>query len=261
MVPGAAGLEGGGAPPGETLAAFEGDEDVSAVVTECGKTVEGDFVVVGAGVKPDTMLAKRAGLDDGRAGSSATRGCRPRWRGSTPPGTCAATTAWCTGGGCGWSTGTWRCSRGARGEGACWGRPTPYDVVPYFFSDLADWASTRVRRPGDRLGRGDLARRPRRGRVRRLLPRRTERWPAASAVDRSEDLGRRPRAAGGGRRRVGIEGRAGGRGQRPSELVSLSSLASSPPRTVGPGVMATRHSLEVEFGVRVPGAQFAASCL
>src|SRR4051795_4023096 len=47
---------------GETLAAFEGDDHASAVVTESGKTIEGDMVVVGAGVKPDVMLAQRAGL-------------------------------------------------------------------------------------------------------------------------------------------------------------------------------------------------------
>ena len=52
---------------GETLAAFEGDGGVSAVVTESGKTVEGDFVVIGAGVKPDVMLARegRPEVDDG----------------------------------------------------------------------------------------------------------------------------------------------------------------------------------------------------
>src|SRR5215218_4430632 len=45
---------------GETLEAFEGDGDVKAAVTESGKVVEGDVIVVGAGVKPDVMLAKRA---------------------------------------------------------------------------------------------------------------------------------------------------------------------------------------------------------
>ena len=52
---------------GETLSAFEGDGDVKGVVTESGKVIEGDAVVVGAGVKPDVMLAQKAGLevDDG----------------------------------------------------------------------------------------------------------------------------------------------------------------------------------------------------
>src|SRR4029078_7825164 len=46
-----------------TLAAFEGDDHASAVVTESGKTVEGDMVIVGAGVRPQVMLAEKAGLE------------------------------------------------------------------------------------------------------------------------------------------------------------------------------------------------------
>src|SRR3954463_16303469 len=48
---------------GETLSAFEGDGDVRGVVTESGKVIEGDAVVVGAGVKPDVMLAEKTGLE------------------------------------------------------------------------------------------------------------------------------------------------------------------------------------------------------
>ena len=52
---------------GEELEAFEGDGQVGAVVTKSGLTVECDAVIVGAGVRPDVMLAERAGLevDDG----------------------------------------------------------------------------------------------------------------------------------------------------------------------------------------------------
>ena len=49
-------------------------------------------------------------------------------------------------------------------------RGRDYEVVPYFFSDLADWAEPRVRRAGAGLGRGDLARRPRGRRVLGLVP-------------------------------------------------------------------------------------------
>jgi 3-phenylpropionate/trans-cinnamate dioxygenase ferredoxin reductase component len=123
---------------GETLQAFEGDGNVKAVVTESGKVVEGDCVVVGAGVKPDVMLAKRAGLEveDGivcdetlqtsvegiyAAGDvcsyeSRVHGRRLRvehWDVAMQQGMHAA--------------------RGMLGESA------PYEVVPYFFSDLADW--------------------------------------------------------------------------------------------------------------------------
>ena len=47
---------------GEELEAFEGDGRVRAVVTKSGLAIECDTVIVGAGVRPDTMLAERAGL-------------------------------------------------------------------------------------------------------------------------------------------------------------------------------------------------------
>ena len=52
---------------GEELEAFEGDGRVKAVLTKSGLAIECDAVVVGAGVRPDAMLAQRAGLevDDG----------------------------------------------------------------------------------------------------------------------------------------------------------------------------------------------------
>jgi 3-phenylpropionate/trans-cinnamate dioxygenase ferredoxin reductase component len=125
---------------GETLAAFEGDDHAAGVVTDSGKRIEGEMVVVGAGVKPDVMLAQRAGLevDDGivcdetlqtsvdgiyAAGDvcsyeSRVHGRRLRvehWDVAMQQGMHAA--------------------RSMLGEGK------PYEVVPYFFSDLADWAS------------------------------------------------------------------------------------------------------------------------
>jgi len=124
---------------GETLQSFEGDGDVKGVVTDSGKVIEGDAVVVGAGVKPDVMLAQKAGLevDDGivchatlqtsvegiyAAGDvcsydSRVHGRRLRvehWDVAMQQGQHAA--------------------RSMMGEGK------PYEVVPYFFSDLADWA-------------------------------------------------------------------------------------------------------------------------
>jgi 3-phenylpropionate/trans-cinnamate dioxygenase ferredoxin reductase subunit len=125
---------------GETLSAFEGDGRVNAVVTQSGKVIECDAVVVGAGVRPDTMLAERAGLDvdngivcDRRLQSSVegifaagdvcnydsvVHGRRLRvehWDVAMQQGRAAGANM--------------------LGEGG------EYDVVPYFFSDLADWAS------------------------------------------------------------------------------------------------------------------------
>lgn len=56
--------------PGESLARIDGDgERVTAVVCESGLAIDSDLVVIGAGVHPETTLAKSAGLEIGqRAG-------------------------------------------------------------------------------------------------------------------------------------------------------------------------------------------------
>ena len=122
----------------DALGVFEGDGRVSRVVTEKGVELDCDLVVVGAGVRPDVMLAQRAGLDveDGvvcdskletsvegifAAGDccsydSVIHGRRMRvehWDVALQQGRHAA--------------------RGMLGEGE------PYNAIPYFFSDLADW--------------------------------------------------------------------------------------------------------------------------
>ncbi len=125
---------------GEELEAFEGDGDVGAVVTKGGRTVEGGMVVVGAGVRPDTMLAERAGIevDDGIT-------CDARLE-TSAEGIFAA------GDVCSydsvihgrrlrvehWDVGL---QQGRHVAGAMLGSTEPYREVPYFFSDLADWAS------------------------------------------------------------------------------------------------------------------------
>jgi 3-phenylpropionate/trans-cinnamate dioxygenase ferredoxin reductase subunit len=143
---------------GESLAAFEGDGRVGAVVTESGRTVEGDMVVVGAGVKPDTMLAKRAGLE-------VANGivCDERLQ-SSVDGIYAA------GDVCSYDSVVhgrrlrvehWDVAfnQGQYAGRAMLGEQEPYDVVPYFFSDLADWAGLEYVGPHERydelVWRGD----------------------------------------------------------------------------------------------------------
>jgi 3-phenylpropionate/trans-cinnamate dioxygenase ferredoxin reductase component len=126
--------------PGDELEAFVGEGRVRAIRTKSGREIEGDVVVVGAGVHPDTMLAERAGLqtDNGilcdskletsvdgifAAGDicsyeSVVHGRRLRvehWDVALQQGQHVA--------------------KGLLGESE------PYRVVPYFFSDLADWTS------------------------------------------------------------------------------------------------------------------------
>jgi len=143
---------------GEELEAFEGDGRVQAVVTKSGRQIPCDAVVVGAGVKPDVMLAQRAGLEvengitcdatlqtsvegiyaagDVCSYDSVVHGRRLRvehWDVALQQGQAAAA--------------------GMLGEGS------DYDVIPYFFSDLADWASLEyvgpAKDPDDVVWRGE----------------------------------------------------------------------------------------------------------
>jgi NADPH-dependent 2,4-dienoyl-CoA reductase/sulfur reductase-like enzyme len=52
---------------GETVEAFKGTDRVTAVMTSSGDEVPCDFVVMAVGIRPDTALAEKAGLevDDG----------------------------------------------------------------------------------------------------------------------------------------------------------------------------------------------------
>jgi 3-phenylpropionate/trans-cinnamate dioxygenase ferredoxin reductase subunit len=123
---------------GESLAAFEGDDHASAVVTESGKTIEGDMVVVGAGVRPDVMLAEKAGLQvgDGIVCDSTLQ--------TSVDGIYAA------GDVCSYESPVhgrrlrvehWDVAmqQGQHAARSMMGDAKPYEVVPYFFSDLADW--------------------------------------------------------------------------------------------------------------------------
>jgi len=125
---------------GDELELFEGDGRVKSVVTKNGVTVQGDMVVVGAGVKPDVMLAQRAGLevDNGII-------CDEKLETSVP-GIFAA------GDVCSWQSVIhgqrlrvehWDVAlqQGRHAARGMMGETEPYREVPYFFSDLADWAS------------------------------------------------------------------------------------------------------------------------
>jgi 3-phenylpropionate/trans-cinnamate dioxygenase ferredoxin reductase component len=125
---------------GEELEAFEGSGRVEAVVTKSGRTVEGDMVVVGAGVRPDTALAERAGLE---VGDGIV--CDAKLE-TSAEGIFAA------GDVCSYDSAVhgerlrvehWDVAfqQGRHVAGAMLGDEEPYKVVPYFFSDLADWSS------------------------------------------------------------------------------------------------------------------------
>ncbi|WP_372788564.1 NAD(P)/FAD-dependent oxidoreductase [Paraconexibacter sp.] len=127
----------------DEIAAFEGDgERVTTVRTGNGRELPADLVVCGVGATPDVMLARKAGLTLGEAGGVL---CDTHLRTSAPHVYAAGDMA------------EYQSvvhdtvlriehedvamSQGATAARNMLGQDVPYDTVPYFFSDLADWVS------------------------------------------------------------------------------------------------------------------------
>jgi 3-phenylpropionate/trans-cinnamate dioxygenase ferredoxin reductase subunit len=173
---------------GDELERFEGaDGRVSRVVTKNGLELDCDMVVVGIGVTPDLTLAKAAGLELGESGVR----CSSRLETSVP-GIYAA------GDICEYDSPIhgkplrvehWDVAfnQGKTAALNMLGRDVEHDVVPYFFSDLADWASMEYVGPGsgELVVRGSLER----GEFAAFyLDERDGRVVAALSVGRSDDL-------------------------------------------------------------------------
>jgi 3-phenylpropionate/trans-cinnamate dioxygenase ferredoxin reductase component len=112
----------------QELDRFEGDGGrVRRLVTKAGLEVECDFVVIGAGVHPDIRIAEKAGIETDSGVLAAGDMCEyesplhdarlrlEHWDVAFNHGKTAALNML--------------------------GRSQPHDVVPYFWSDLADWSS------------------------------------------------------------------------------------------------------------------------
>lgn len=143
---------------GEELEAFEGDGRVRAVVTKSGLGVECDAVVVGAGVRADAMLAQRAGLevDDGVLCDSKLRSSA---EGIYAAGDCCSYESVVHGRRLRVEHWDVAMQQGIHAARNMLGDDRDYDVVPYFFSDLADWASLEYVGPAaewdEEIWRGD----------------------------------------------------------------------------------------------------------
>ena len=129
---------------GETLARFEGPQGgrVERVVCESGAAFDADMVVMGTGAMPDVLLARSAGLTLGESGGVA---CDAQLRTS-------ADGVWAAGDVCEYDSVVhgrrlriehWEVARaqGRHVARSMLGDPAPFTEVPYFWSDLADWAS------------------------------------------------------------------------------------------------------------------------
>lgn len=126
---------------GETLSAFEGDGRVRAVICESGLAVECDTVVVGAGVRPDAMLAQRAGIEVGDGGIVCDSKLGTSVPGIYAAGDCASYESVIHGRRIHVEHWDVAMQQGIHAAGNMLGDDADYEVVPYFFSDLADWAS------------------------------------------------------------------------------------------------------------------------
>ncbi len=143
---------------GEELEAFEGDGRVKAVLTRSGMAIECDTVVVGAGVRPDAMLAQRAGLEvedgivcDSKLATSA--------EGVYAAGDCCSYDSVVHGRRIRVEHWDVAMQQGMHAARNMLGEDRDYEVVPYFFSDLADWASLEYVGPAaewdEEIWRGD----------------------------------------------------------------------------------------------------------
>ncbi|HEX6152556.1 MAG TPA: FAD-dependent oxidoreductase [Solirubrobacterales bacterium] len=126
---------------GETLSAFEGDGRVSAVIAESGLAVECDTVVIGAGVRPDAMLAQRAGLEVGPGGIVCDSKLETSVAGIYAAGDCCSYESVVHGRRIHVEHWDVAMQQGIHAAANMLGADADYEVVPYFFSDLADWAS------------------------------------------------------------------------------------------------------------------------
>jgi 3-phenylpropionate/trans-cinnamate dioxygenase ferredoxin reductase component len=128
----------------DELDRFEGsDGTVTKVVTKAGLELDADAVVLGTGAVPEVTLAKASGLELGRFG-----GVRVDSRLQTPvPGIYAAGDIAeyesVVHGGATIRIEHWDVAfnHGKTAALNMLGRDEPHAVVPYFFSDLSDWAS------------------------------------------------------------------------------------------------------------------------
>ena len=125
---------------GQELDRFEGEDRVRKLVTKSGLEIDCDFVAIGAGVTPDITLAQRAGLE------TDSGVLVDRYLETSAPGVFAAGDIaeydsvihdrrlriehWDV-----------AFNHGKYAALNMLGKKQEYDVVPYFWSDLADWCS------------------------------------------------------------------------------------------------------------------------
>jgi 3-phenylpropionate/trans-cinnamate dioxygenase ferredoxin reductase component len=124
----------------DQLERFEGDGSVNKVITRGGLELNADAVVIGAGVTPDIQLAQRAGLEIGERGGVR---CSARLETSEPgvfaAGDIAEYDSAIHGGPIRVEHWDVAFNQGKTAALNMLGGDVAHEVVPYFYSVLADW--------------------------------------------------------------------------------------------------------------------------
>lgn len=144
-------------------AAADGGERVARVVLAGGEALDADVVVVGVGANPDVMLARKAGLEIGpHGGVLADRELRATGvEGLWVAGDIAEYDSIVHGRTIRIEHEEVAAAHGRTVARNMLGAGEPHEEIPYFFSDLADWASLEYLGPApgwdDEAVDGDLA--------------------------------------------------------------------------------------------------------
>jgi 3-phenylpropionate/trans-cinnamate dioxygenase ferredoxin reductase subunit len=152
---------------GTDVVEFAGDADdddapVTAVVCSDGTRVDADLVVAGVGATPDVMLARKAGLELGATGGVACdRALRTSAEGIFAAGDMCEYDSVVHGRRLRIEHEEVAAAQGRHAARAMLGSDEPYTEIPYFWSDLADWATLEYVGPApgwhDEIVHGDPA--------------------------------------------------------------------------------------------------------
>ncbi|HEX2105500.1 MAG TPA: FAD-dependent oxidoreductase [Solirubrobacteraceae bacterium] len=120
----------------------DGGERVARVVTRAGRTLAAGAVVCGVGAQPDVMLARKSGLALGELGGvRCDSGLRTSADGIFSAGDMCEYDSVVQGRAVRIEHEEVAAAQGATAARNMLGAGVAHDVVPYFFSDLSDWAS------------------------------------------------------------------------------------------------------------------------
>jgi 3-phenylpropionate/trans-cinnamate dioxygenase ferredoxin reductase component len=205
---------------GDELDRFEGaDGRVSKVITKSGRSVDADVVVIGVGAVPDVTLARSAGLELGESGGVRLDS---RLQSSVPGIFAAGDIAEYESvvhGGRRLRIEHWDVAfnQGKTAALNMLGRDQPHDIVPYFFSDLSDWAWLEYVGPAYEWDQEVIRGSVDEGKF-SVWYLNGGRLAATLAVDRSDDLEHARRLIASG---VDLSSRTGDLGDADSDLGSL----------------------------------------